>query len=39
MDMITGQIAPEYRFNTRSSGQEMNLITGNPTYDLGEKVL
>ena len=39
MDMITGQIAPEYRFNTRSSGQEMNLITGNPTYDLGEKVM
>ena len=39
MDAITGQIAPEYRFNTRSSGQEMNLITGNPTYDLGEKVL
>ena len=38
MDMITGQIAPEYRFNTRSSGQEMNLITGNPTYDLGEKL-
>ena len=37
MDMILGQVAPEYRFNTRSSGQEMNLITGNPTYDLGEK--
>lgn len=34
MDMITGQLAPEHRFNTRSSGQEMNLITGNPTYDL-----
>jgi len=34
MDMIMGQIAPEHRFNTRSSGQEMNLITGNPTYDL-----
>ena len=39
MDLMLGQIAPEYRFNTRSSGQEMNLITGNPTYDLGEKVL
>jgi len=39
MDLVLGQIAPEYRFNTRSSGQEMNLITGNPTYDLGEKVL
>ena len=39
MDFITGYIAPEYRFNTRSSGQEMNLITGNPTYDLGEKVI
>ena len=39
MDLVMGQIAPEYRFNTRSSGQEMNLITGNPTYDLGEKVL
>ena len=34
MDMIMRQIAPEHRFNTRSSGQEMNLITGNPTYDL-----
>ena len=34
MDMIMGQVAPEHRFNTRSSGQEMNLITGNPTYDL-----
>ena len=34
MDMLMGQIAPEHRFNTRSSGQEMNLITGNPTYDL-----
>jgi hypothetical protein len=34
LDMIMGQIAPEHRFNTRSSGQEMNLITGNPTYDL-----
>ena len=34
MDMITGQVAPEHRFNTRSSGAEMNLITGNPTYDL-----
>ena len=34
MDMILGQVAPEYRFNTRSSGQEMNLITGNPTYSL-----
>ena len=39
MDLMLGQIAPEYRFNTRSSGQEMNLITGNPTYDLGEKVM
>ena len=24
MDLMLGQIAPEYRFNTRSSGQEMN---------------
>jgi len=39
MDFMTGYIAPEYRFNTRSSGQEMNLITGNPTYDLGEKTV
>jgi hypothetical protein len=39
MDLVLGQVAPEYRFNTRSSGQEMNLITGNPTYDLGEKVM
>ena len=39
MDFVLGHVAPEYRFNTRSSGQEMNLITGNPTYDLGEKVI
>lgn len=39
MDYMLGQLAPEYRFNTRSSGQEMNLITGNPTYDLVSKVL
>jgi hypothetical protein len=33
-DLATSQMAPEYRFNTRSSGLEINLITGNPTYDL-----
>ena len=33
-DIFTSQMAPEYRFNTRSSGLEVNLITGNPTYDL-----
>jgi hypothetical protein len=34
MDLVSSQVAPEYRFNTRSSGLEINLITGNPTYDL-----
>ena len=38
LDLIMGQIAPDHRFNTRSSGQEMNLITGNPTYDLIGKI-
>lgn len=38
-DMITQAVAPEYRFNTRSSGQEMNLITGNPSWDAGSKLL
>jgi hypothetical protein len=38
LDMIMGQVAPDHRFNTRSSGQEMNLITGNPTYDLIGKI-
>lgn len=33
-DIISSAVAPEYRFNTRSSGLEVNLITGNPTYDL-----
>lgn len=33
-DLISSQVAPEYRFNTRSSGLEINLINGNPTYDL-----
>ena len=34
MDMVTAQLSPENRFNTRSSGQDINLITGNPSYDL-----
>jgi GH24 family phage-related lysozyme (muramidase) len=38
LDMILGQVAPDHRFNTRSSGQEMDLITGNPTYDLIGKI-
>lgn len=38
LDMIMGQVAPDHRFNTRSSGQEMNIITGNPTYDLIGKI-
>ena len=38
LDLIMGQVAPDHRFNTRSSGQEMNLITGNPTYDLIGKI-
>ena len=33
-DLISSQVAPEYRFNTRSSGLEINLVNGNPTYDL-----
>ena len=37
-DYITANIAPNYRFNTRSSGQEMNLVTGNPTADLLGKI-
>jgi hypothetical protein len=34
LDMVTAQLSPENRFNTRSSGQDINLITGNPSYDL-----
>jgi|MDTC01.3.fsa_nt_gb hypothetical protein len=33
-DMMLSQLKPDYRFNFRSSGLEMNLITGNPSYDL-----
>jgi len=33
-DIVSLAIAPDLRFNTRSSGLEVNLITGNPTYDL-----
>jgi hypothetical protein len=32
-DMILGVTAPDYRFNSRTSGLEVNLITGNPTYN------
>jgi len=37
-DLITSQIAPQYRFNTRSSGTDMNLLMGNPTIDGLEKI-
>ena len=37
-DLFTSQLAPQYRFNTRSSGTDMNLLTGNPSYDLLTKV-
>lgn len=33
-DIVSSAVAPEYRFNTRSSGLEVNLWNGNPTYDL-----
>ena len=34
MDLPLSAFAPEHRFNFRTSGLEVNLWTGNPTYDL-----
>ena len=33
-DMLLGSVSPDNRFNFRTSGLEVNLYTGNPTYDL-----
>ena len=33
-DLFLSQLMPEHRFNYRTSGLEVNLWTGNPTYDL-----
>ena len=34
LNAFIGHIYPENRFNTRSSGLEINLLHGNPTMDL-----
>ncbi len=33
-DIFLGSMSPDNRFNFRTSGLEVNLYTGNPTYDL-----
>jgi len=38
VDMVTGILSPENRFNTRSSGMETDLVNGNPTTDLIKKL-
>lgn len=38
-DLILSVTAPDWRFNTRTSGLEVNLITGNPTYNFGSDLL
>ena len=41
-DIVSSNLNPNFRFNTRSSGLEINLVDGNPTYDListGKSVL
>ena len=39
MDLLLMATAPDYRFNTRTSGLEVNLITGNPTYNFGSDLV
>jgi len=33
-DTLLSSVSPDNRFNFRTSGLEVNLYTGNPTYDL-----
>lgn len=35
-DIVTSVLAPDYRFNTRTSGLEINLLHGNPTVNLAK---
>ena len=39
MDLLLQATAPDWRFNTRTSGLEVNLITGNPTYNFGSDLI